>query len=232
MALERRGNRSYYYSKVRENGRVTSRYLACGNDAVELHLRARSEREKYRAEAARLSSVLYDPAFREYFHRVTRTVDMMMQQLGYERHKQGEWRPMCSCRNHGELRADPAILGELAMNALLASISSADGSLPQVFEARVRQDVAHRYRELLLHGNSAIEQVLAFRIAITEARVLLLETLACQTTSLRNRAIIENQITATDRRLAQSCRALASVRRIPNLTLVQVNASANQVAQE
>jgi len=232
MALERRGNRIYYYSKVRENGRVTSRYLACGNDAVELHVRTRSEREKYRAEAARLSSVLYDAAFRNYFDGVTRAVDCMMKQIGYERYKQGEWRPMNTSGNHVEPRSDPAILGELALTAMLSSIRAVDGSIPAQFEVRVRQDIAQRYRALLLDGDSPVEQVLAFRIAITEARVMLLETLACQTTSLKNRSLIENQITATDRRLAQSCRALASVRRIPNLTLVQVNASANQVAQE
>lgn len=232
MALERRGNKIYFYAKVRENGRVFSRYLAAGQRAIAMHSRNVSERSALRAEAVRLSSVLYDSEFRNYFDGVTRAVDCMMKQIGYERYKQGEWRPMNSSGSHVEPRSDPAILGELALTAMLSSIRAVDGSIPAQFEVRVRQDIAQRYRALLLDGDSPVEQVLAFRIAITEARVMLLETLACQTTSLKNRALIENQITVTDRRLAQSCRALASVRRIPNLTLVQVNASANQVAQE
>lgn len=223
MGLEQRGEKIYFYKKVRANGRVRSIYVAAGDEALRQAEISQRNKEVQRATRARLSSFMYDAEFRNYFRVVTRWVDAMMQQTGHSRHKGGEWRPIRDQAQSEPTLSQPAALSELVMFNMLSSFQAQDGASTQGFCDIVKQDIFRRYQELISDGDSAIEQVLAFRIALTEARVLMLESLAYQCALLESREAVERQISSADRRLAQSCRALIAVRRIPNLTLVQVN---------
>lgn len=97
MGWEMRNGRLYYYQKVREGGKVISRYLGRGELAVligqfeanshSVLTAARSfrehEQERAKAKEAELAA---------YYAEVEAVFQGAMIEAGYHRHKRGEWR--------------------------------------------------------------------------------------------------------------------------------------------
>ncbi len=93
MAWERRGKRTYYYTKERVNGKVVSRYMGGGEVAEaiatlnELDRRReepeRQERREFEREAK---------AVAQYCTEVDAIVHETLINAGFHRHNRGEWR--------------------------------------------------------------------------------------------------------------------------------------------
>ena len=97
MGLERRGGGSYYYRKVRRDGRVVSEYLGGGLPAWVKAWGAAIEREKnlarrvaWEASRARLDEGEAEAIV--LFDEVEVLAREVQEAAGYYRHKRGEWR--------------------------------------------------------------------------------------------------------------------------------------------
>jgi hypothetical protein len=97
MGLERRGDRVYYYRKVRRGDRVVSGYMGSGTNARLMarldevdRERSRAEREEWMAERERLDAV--ETGAVDFCDRVDALVAELLEAAGYHRHKSGEWR--------------------------------------------------------------------------------------------------------------------------------------------
>ena len=97
MGLERRGGGSYYYRKVRRDGRVVSEYLGGGLPACleEWGVAAGRERSRARREAWEARRARLDEREAEavaLFDAVEAVAREALEAAGYRRHKRGEWR--------------------------------------------------------------------------------------------------------------------------------------------
>lgn len=98
MALERRGERCYYYRSFRRrDGTVGRKYLASGDEAllasaIENHDRTRDRltREHLRADACQWREM--EALLDELIHFLDRLAEAALLLAGYYRHHQGEWR--------------------------------------------------------------------------------------------------------------------------------------------
>jgi hypothetical protein len=86
VGLERRGNRTFYYRVLRENGRLVKKYVASGEQAEAAAKRDEAERA-HRAELKRIG-VLLD-ALRMVIDAL---IEDQMLAAGYHRHDRGPWR--------------------------------------------------------------------------------------------------------------------------------------------
>ena len=87
----------------------------------------------------------------------------------------------------------------------------------------MQEHVRKRVKDIKGEGCSVVEDVLAKRIAICELRVSLLEIRLTQAQTVSTQKHVSDELQKANQRLLQACKALASVRRVPNLTLVQVS---------
>ena len=97
MGLERRGGGSYYYRKVRRDGRVVSEYLGGGLPACLEAWGAAIEREKNLArrvawEASRARLDEGEAEAIAMFDAVEAVAREALEAAGYRRRKRGEWR--------------------------------------------------------------------------------------------------------------------------------------------
>ena len=86
MALENRGKSVAFYKKTRQNGRVTSTYVAYGQEAIALE----AERQAIIKERQALDSIAQ--AVADYFKAVETVYVENMEQAGYHRPNRGPWR--------------------------------------------------------------------------------------------------------------------------------------------
>lgn len=226
MGLERRGSSGvYYYNKVREGKKVRSEYVACG----ELAVLSAEFREGVRAELAEELAVEREalvrkwsrPELHGYYHEVTSWLTGAMAAQGYRRHNRGEWRRMS---DQQLAQAKPAPASLLALNSRYAAIKAFNLELESEGGKQILREIQQRVNDLLREGDTAIEKVLAERIAIAEVHVEYLQNGAFSSETWRQREFVERELNSASNRLIQAVRALASIRRLPPLTLVQVNA--------
>lgn len=98
MAWERRQRGGkYFYTKEREGGRVTSRYIGTGEVAAciaQFHALERQSKEDEReAERERRAQIAQkDAQNAAYFDEVEALFRQVMEAAGYHRHKRGKWR--------------------------------------------------------------------------------------------------------------------------------------------
>ena len=97
MAWEQRGNRSYYYSAEKVNGRVEKRYLGSGPVAqavARLEQMDRDHKEDdarpLRRELSRLDAL--DTLMAAFHDAVEHEVNETLTRAGYHRHDRGAWR--------------------------------------------------------------------------------------------------------------------------------------------
>jgi hypothetical protein len=97
MALERRGGGSYYYRKVRREGRVVSQYLGTGPWASLIaimdgigRVQREADRERWKAIRERMDAEEAEAI--DLFDRVEAIARSALESAGYHRHKRGEWR--------------------------------------------------------------------------------------------------------------------------------------------
>ena len=96
MGWEQRGNGRYYYEKVRENGRVVSRYIGKGVASLlfdAANEQARFERQEVlRERRARVTKDReIDGVVRELKQRSRALTETILIASGYHKHK-GQWR--------------------------------------------------------------------------------------------------------------------------------------------
>lgn len=110
MGLERRGNGTYYYRKVRRDGRVVSEYLGQGVRAAVEAWRVESvranrlcERESREDVEARLDAEEAEAI--ALFDAVESVAREVLLAAGYHRHKRGEWRKRRG--NDGSIEGEP-----------------------------------------------------------------------------------------------------------------------------
>jgi hypothetical protein len=101
MAIEQRGARRCYYSKHRHDGKVISRYVACGDEAEAIAAtveRSRAEAESQRAaERSALAAVqsltsAATAALRSLDGVADAAMRAALADAGYVQHDRGEWR--------------------------------------------------------------------------------------------------------------------------------------------
>jgi hypothetical protein len=97
MALERRGDKSYFRRSIRARGRVTSQYLGSGKSAemwADVHEFLRRERWA-KQEHARMGALLLDD-LDSALARATETAMIEAREalaaLGWHHHARGRWR--------------------------------------------------------------------------------------------------------------------------------------------
>ena len=96
MGWEQRGNRTYYYRKKREGGRVRSLYIGSGDFAqisAETDAANRQEQEQIRANDRRIrdAEAAIDRQLKDTETALFSTVDAALLAAGYHKHK-GQWR--------------------------------------------------------------------------------------------------------------------------------------------
>lgn len=96
MGLERRNRQEYYYEKRREGGRVVSSYVAKGDKARLLAMKATGERIGKKAKRERQNRQMAE--FREFEREIDALIneievlkDAHFRSCGYGKHK-GQWR--------------------------------------------------------------------------------------------------------------------------------------------
>jgi len=227
MAIERRGSQTYYYRKVRDGKKVRSVYAGRGAVGSICYQLDRLQKLALRPRPCGILEAIrktyrYDQSVREW-------LDMEMGQLGFHRYKRGEWRKMNKENQIATASKDIApkkeidVMFYMSLLELSLTLTGEDAVLKAA-----RNSVKQRVDELLGDGSSPIEEVLAKRIALCEFRVNLLETRAAQQTTHSKQAQVYEELHRANTGLIQACKALASVRRLPNLTLVQVNHGASK----
>lgn len=97
MAIEYRGNRAYYYRKIRDGDRVRSEYVGGGElaplarevDRMEWDLRE----VEWLEEAVEVEEAeTMDRLMQAHFDAVEAVAREAIEAAGYRRHKRGEWR--------------------------------------------------------------------------------------------------------------------------------------------
>jgi hypothetical protein len=109
MGWEERNGRYYYYDKVRENGRVVSRYIGKGlaSKVIEATNEAnRFEREEMREERRRQKALdrEIDLTIRGLSAQAKTLTETVLVVSGYHKHK-GQWRRKRGQKEHGTIEA-------------------------------------------------------------------------------------------------------------------------------
>lgn len=224
MGLEQRGSGSYYYRKVRRGAKVISEYVGSGflADLASLEDDAfRLERADERKAEIALVERIRIPGIDAYNRGVTSWLEGTMANAGFRRHRRGEWRKVST---EIQVAVEPlrTVAQENVVHAVLASMTVI-GKEAEAGKV-IRRDLKAREEQLLLGGSSALEQVLIQRIVINELQVELIQNGLFRATSPTQRSRLDRELNSAHTRLMQAVRSLAQVRRVPNLTLVQVNA--------
>jgi len=97
MALESRGNRTYYYRKRREGGRVVSEYVGSGEFARAAYQIESADREMTRLKIAAEKEDYAEEMplwaeFEAYFRKIDALFKRELIAMGFHQHKRGEWR--------------------------------------------------------------------------------------------------------------------------------------------
>lgn len=101
MGWERRGNSTYYYQKIREGGRVVSRYCGRGAAAEAMaamtaydRWQANRERERGRGEIeqAEQATAAALAALRDLDRAAGAAMRAALHEAGYHQHDRGAWR--------------------------------------------------------------------------------------------------------------------------------------------
>ena len=224
MGFEYRGsNGPYYYRKVRTGNKVRSEYIGGGSISsicAALDHDHQQERNFRRSAELDWQQSLRSQELANYYVEVTAWLDSQMAQLGFVRHKRGEWRKVTGTTIVNDLRAPLSLIEACTRLAALKRFGIEGESMKG---KQILEELERRVESLLRDGNSPIEQILAERIAIAEAHVHYLQNAMFCTDSWNQRKVIDRELNSASNRLLQAVRSLASIRRLPPLTLIQVN---------
>jgi len=105
MGLVYRNGRPYLYRSIRRNGRVTSEYVAGGEDAFLIHVLESDDRDRQRfdRQEARSERKELDDLERALDDLAEQSRDLARDALsaaGYRQHHRGEWRKCRASRHH------------------------------------------------------------------------------------------------------------------------------------
>lgn len=90
MAIEKRGNRKYYYRSTRENGRVVKEYCGCASS--EVFSTEDADEERAQAKQYRSESLLFESSIKTFSDEALQLSRLFLMAEGYHRHHRGEWR--------------------------------------------------------------------------------------------------------------------------------------------
>jgi hypothetical protein len=252
VGLEFRGNRAYYYEKVRVGGKVVSRYAGGGELAALCSgfarlMAARRERERAvaRVEAERVAEA--DRRFDAYFRGVQALADAFMVGAGYHRPGRHRWRKkrMSKTTLPAKRGKTPPAKKTSTLGDEIASMTEggaaeyaaveamayewADGHRECDYAVRraMRASYDRTYKEVAGENPTPLEKILAERVALCHLRVAHMEYITSAVLAIkpdhRDAENLDRRLSRAHRRLLSAVRCLADVRRVGPRSAIQVN---------